>query len=135
MAYRISKVDPLDLQKRKAVGINIPFSGNAGFVLNYETRQAIKNNVANYLMTGKGERYMNPTFGTTLRNYLFEQINVSTLEQMESYIAQELRFNFNNIRVSTLKIEPDTDTNSIKLVLNYQINHTSIDDSISINFI
>lgn len=135
MAYRISKIDPIDIQKRKAVGINVPFSGNAGFVLNYETRQAIKNNVANYLMTGKGERYMNPTFGTTLRNYLFEQINVSTIDQMESYVEQELKFNFNNIKVSTLTIEPDTDKNSIKLVLNYQIKHTNLDDSISINFI
>ena len=135
MAYRINKINPLDLQARKAVGINIPFSSGDVFSVNYQTKDATKNNIINYMLTGRGERFMNPTFGSGLRNYLFEQINVQDLNTISDTIAQELDFNFPNITVQSLNIVPNPDRNTIEIVLSYQIKYTNIADTVSINFI
>lgn len=135
MAYRINKIDPLDLQARKAVGVNIPFSSNGVFTSNYQTKDAIKNNIINYMLTGRGERFMNPTFGSGLRNFLFEQINTARLDTLSDNIAQEISMMFPKVIVNNLNIRPDADRNTIELVMSYQIKYTNIADTVSINFI
>lgn len=135
MAYRISKIDPLDLQARKAIGINIPFSVDGVFSSNYKSKDAIKNNLINYMLTGRGERFMNPTFGSGLRNLLFEQINSQRLATLADTISQEVSMMFPKVVVTSLDIKPDTDRNTIELVMSYQIRYTNIADSVSINFI
>lgn len=135
MAYRINKVNPLDLQARKAVGVSIPFSSNEVFTPNYQTKDATKNNLINYLLTGKQERFMNPNFGSGLRNLLFEQINTEKLDSLSDIIAQEISLMFPNVVVLRIDIRPDTDRNTIELVMSYQIKHTNLADTVSINFI
>jgi phage baseplate assembly protein W len=135
MAYRINKIDPLDLQARKAIGVNLPFSVDEVFSSNYKSKDAIKNNLINYMLTGKKERFMNPTFGSGLRNLLFEQINSQRLDSLAETIAQEISVMFPKIAVQYIKISPDTDRNSIELVMSYQIKYTNIADTVSINFI
>ena len=135
MAYRINKVNPLDLQARKAIGVNLPFSVDEVFSSNYKSKDAIKNNLINYMLTGKKERFMNPTFGSGLRNLLFEQINSQRLDSLAETIAQEISVIFPKIAVQYIKINPDTDRNSIELVMSYQIKYTNIADTVSINFI
>lgn len=135
MAYRINKIDPLDLQARKAIGVNLPFSVDEVFSSNYKSKDAIKNNLINYMLTGKKERFMNPTFGSGLRNLLFEQINSQRLDSLAETIAQEISVMFPKIVVQYIKINPDTDRNSIELVMSYQIKYTNIADTVSINFI
>ena len=135
MAYRINKIDPIDLQARKAVGINIPFSVDGVFSSNYQTKDAIKNNLINYMLTGRGERFMNPTFGSGLRNFLFEQIDNQKLDTLSDTIAQEVSMMFPKVVVSYLNINPDADRNTIELVISYQIKYTNIADTVSINFI
>ena len=39
MAFEIKKIDPIDLQPRKAVGVSLPFSGKAVFNQTFETKQ------------------------------------------------------------------------------------------------
>ena len=57
MAFEVKKINPLDRQPRKAVGISLPFSGQAVFNSTYTTKDAIKNNIINFFLTGKGERF------------------------------------------------------------------------------
>lgn len=135
MAYRINKIDPIDLQARKAVGINIPFSVDGVFSSNYQTKDAIKNNLINYMLTGRGERFMNPTFGSGLRNFLFEQIDNQKLDTLSDTITQEVSMMFPKVVVRYLNINPDADRNTIELVMSYQIKYTNIADTVSINFI
>ena len=54
MAFEVKKIDPLDLQPRKAVGVALPFSGKAVFNSTFETKEAIKANLVNYLLTKRG---------------------------------------------------------------------------------
>lgn len=135
MAYRINKIDPIDLQARKAVGVNIPFSANEVFTSNYQTKDAIKNNLINYMLTGRGERFMNPTFGSGLRNFLFEQVDNQKLDNLSNTIAQEVSLMFPKVVVTFISVNPDVDRNTIELVMSYQIKYTNIADTVSINFI
>ena len=56
MAFEIKKIDPRDLQPRVAIGVKLPFSGKAVFNSTFTSAEAIKNNLINYFLTGKGER-------------------------------------------------------------------------------
>ena len=60
----------------KPVGVTIPFNNpNGVFYQSYTNRQQVFSNVKNLLSTAKGERYMQPDFGSELRFILFENIN------------------------------------------------------------
>ena len=70
MAFGATKIYPNDLRPRVAIGVDLPFSGPVAFIPNYQTKDAIKNNLINFLLTNPGERYENPLFGAGLRRYI-----------------------------------------------------------------
>ena len=63
MAYRVPNIVPIDLNPRKAVGVSIPFNGNAVFNSTYTTNNQIQSNLINFILTNKGERIQDPNFG------------------------------------------------------------------------
>ena len=75
------RVNPLDLQKNIAIGVSLPF--NRPFNSTYTTKDQIKSNLVNLLLTTRGERIMNPLFGTDLRNFLFEGITDNNIENLK----------------------------------------------------
>ena len=133
MAFEIKKIDPLDLQPRKAVGIDIPFSGKAVFNSTYQTKDAIRANLINFFLTGTGERFMNPTFGTGLRNFLFENLNDSTVRNIDSAIRNSLEIYFPRVIPTEISLEGIPDTNSVEFFMSYAIAETNIEDELIIN--
>lgn len=134
MAFDVKRINPLDRQPRKAVGVAIPFSGKAVFNSTYETKEAIKSNLINYLLTGKGERYFNPTFGSGLRNELFANINRENLSTLEFKIRLDLENYFPTLEVLDLNVQTQPDNNIITLSLRFRLTDTLIEDEILINF-
>ena len=53
MPTEIRKIDPLDFQPRKEVGVSLPFSGKAVFNSTYHSKDAIKTNLINYFLTAR----------------------------------------------------------------------------------
>ena len=47
---------------------------------------AIKQAIVNLLLTNKGERLMNPTYGSDIRSYLFEPMDFGTANQIKNNI-------------------------------------------------
>lgn len=134
MAFEAKKINPLDLQPRKAVGISLPFTGKAVFNSTYETKEAIKANLINYILTGKGERYFNPTFGSGIRNLIFNNINRDSLSDLEFLIRDALQQYFPKLEVIGLKLEGKPETNLVSFSLNFRITDTQLEDEITINF-
>jgi phage baseplate assembly protein W len=134
MAFEVKRIDPLDLQPRKAVGVKLPFSGKAVFNSTYETKEAIKANLINYILTGKGERYFNPTFGSGLRNLIFENINRDNLNELEFLIRDALQRYFPNLEILGLNVEGAPDSNMVSFSLNFKVKNTQVEDEITINF-
>ena len=66
MAFGVRRVYPNDLRPRVAIGVNLPFSAPGVFQPNYQTKDAIRNNLINYFLTNPGERIENPLFGPVL---------------------------------------------------------------------
>ena len=134
MAFDVKRINPIDRQPRKAVGVGIPFSGKAVFNSTYETKEAIKANIINYLLTGKGERYFNPSFGSGLRNELFANINRENLSTLEFKIKLDVENYYPNLEVLDLSINAQADRNIITLSIRFRLTDTLIEDEILINF-
>jgi hypothetical protein len=83
MAYIVSNVDVLDLKPSTGVGIDLPFNGPTGINTTYTTKDAVKANLLNFILTGKRERVMNPTFGSGVRDLIFEQQTDELTDQIE----------------------------------------------------
>jgi phage baseplate assembly protein W len=134
MSILVQKINPLDLESRKAIGISLPFSGIAIFNSTYETKDAIKYNLLNFLLTGKKERYFNINFGSSLRNQLFENINNTTLQNIKNEIIEDLKIYFSKVIVKNLEIQTNPDSNIVTLYLKYDIqNSNSINQELTIN--
>lgn len=134
MSYKPLKIDPLDLSNRKAIGVKIPFSAGNVFNQTYQTKEAIKINLVNYFLTGKGERVLNPNFGSGLKNLLFENIVEDDIETVREVILEEVDTYFPNIVVNDLNIETSTENNTVVFSLRYSIPNTDIEDEVVINF-
>jgi len=133
MAFNVKRIDPLDLQPRKAIGVSLPFSGKAVFNSTYQSKDAIKANLINLLLTGTGERYLNPTLGAGLRGYLFENITEASLRRVKSEVISIVELYFPRILLREVEVTSDPDTNSIIFYIRYQVSETDIEDEISIN--
>lgn len=134
MAYKVQRINPLDLQPRKAVGVAIPFQDRAVFTSTYSTKDAIKSNLLNFFLTGKNERVLNVDFGSGIRNFLFEGIVEDNLLQAKLNIEADLKLYFPQVSVKELVLESTPDTNILTFKLKYSVSQTNIVDEISINF-
>ena len=78
-----------DLDEDTFVGLELPLTyGNSGFFNRTKTAlQQAKSNIKNLLLTNKGERLGNPTFGTNLLSLVFTQENTD----LEARVEEEIR--------------------------------------------
>jgi phage baseplate assembly protein W len=134
MAFGAKQIFPIDLNPRRAVGVNIPFTGEVAFTPNYLTKDAIKNNLINYFLTNPGERPGNPEFGAGLRKYIFTQIQQDNLDVIKDDIQDKINQNFSNILVESIEVLENLTYNSINIVINYSIPNTDINDELQLSF-
>lgn len=134
MAYRPRRIEPLDLQPRTAIGVALPFSGQAVFNSTYQSKDAIRANIINFFLTGRRERVFNPDFGAGLRDLLFEQITQDRIDQIDSRIRESMEIYFPRVVITQLNLTPFPDQNLVSFKLTYQVADTGIDDEVVINF-
>ena len=134
MAFGAQQIYPQDLNVSQAIGINLPLNGPSVFKSNYQTKDAIKNNLINFFLTNPGERYLNPEFGGGLRAFIFEQISNNSIQTLNEGITVKLQENFSNINVDKLEILREDDNNTIIVSLTYSVPNTNIKDNIKIQF-
>ena len=132
MARIIQSEFPIDLTPSVAVGYGFPINGPAVFIPTYTTRDQIKANLINYLLTNKGERVFRPDFGADLRNLLFEGILETTQDELLITIQDNIGRFFPNIVIKQIKFNNEIDRNTTNFVLTYQIENFGIEDMINI---
>jgi phage baseplate assembly protein W len=135
MAFGAKKIFPIDTAPSVAVGVDIPFNAPAVFKSNYTTQAAIKNNLINFFLTNKNERYLNPTFGGDLRAFIFQQITEGNTEYLKQDIQSQLSTYFQNVIIGSLDILSYPDINQINVILKYSIKDTGLNDEIQLAFI
>ena len=108
MARTIYQYAPLRERPDVAVGIKLPYnkaadskddrdnyaSGSASglgvFNLSYTTEEQAISNLQNLLLTKKGERYMQPNFGTNIQSFLFQQLNDTTTNELVDSVSEDI---------------------------------------------
>jgi phage baseplate assembly protein W len=131
---QVVRIDPRDLDKNKAIGVSIPFNGGGVFKSTFSTKDQIKSNLINLLLTYKGERVLNPQFGADLPRLLFEPINNETLLKIENQIVTSVSTYIPEITITNIEITPDTDKNIIYVNVIYQLKLSGTTDNIIIDF-
>ena len=134
MAYSIGQIYPNDLNPSRAIGFDLPINGNTVFISNYQTRDAIKANLINFLLTNPGERPNNPEFGGGLRKFIFTQIQQDNLQYLKEDIQNKIINNFPNVNILNINILSQEDNNTIIVQIKYNIPNTNINDQLELNF-
>jgi len=134
MAFGAKKIFPIDTKPSVAVGISIPFNGDAVFNSTYTTKDAIRNNLINFFLTNPGERYLNVLYGGGLRAFIFEQITTGNLDFLKEDIQSKIALYFPSITITSLEVTSETDQNQVFVNLYYNIKDTGITDQIEIAF-
>jgi phage baseplate assembly protein W len=134
MAFGAQKIFPIDTKPGTAVGVAIPFNAPGVFYSTYTTKDAVRNNLLNFFLTNPPERYLNPTFGSGLRAFIFEQITTGNLEGLKEDIQSQITQYFPNVGIASLDIFEDPDYNTITVSLKYNVIDTAISDEIQIAF-
>mgnify|MGYP006074333531 CR=1 FL=1 len=133
MAFDVKHINPLDLTPSISVGVSIPFSAGAVFNKTYETKDAIKANLINYFLTNKGQRYLNPNFGSNLRSLLFENITNDSLDDIKEIIAEDLKNYFPKVSPSNLEVTGEPDRNAVRFYMKYRIIDSNIEDQLALD--
>ena len=134
MAFGAQRIFPNDQRPRVAIGFNLPMNEGGVFSPNYQTKQAIKNNLINYVLTNPGERPGNPTFVAGLREYIFSQIDSQDLDYIKGDIQQKLLDYFPNVRVNNITVLPAEGENTINITITYSVADTNINDTLNLSF-
>ena len=98
-----------DLNPDVKIGLELPFarSRTGLFGLTETTLEQAGHNIKNLLLTSKGERVMQPDFGSDLRSLLFEQedenLNINIKEAIQEAMSTWLPY----ISISSVDITQD----------------------------
>ena len=128
------QTNPINLNKNITIGIALPFNAPSAFKSTYSFKDQLKYNLINLLLTNKGERILNPNFGTDIRKQLFNQINEDTYNALIDDIRSTIELYIPQVTIEKLEAVPSYDQNTITINLTYRINISNEKDTITINF-
>lgn len=115
----------------KAVGILLPFNGNADtvdikkgnnyfyknrgvkdvkpFKLSYSTEEQAISNLVNLLLTRKGERLMQPNFGSMIPEFLFEPNSKKGRDRLKLSVEEDINFWLPYIVINNISVLAEED--------------------------
>jgi hypothetical protein len=138
MAIKVGNLPAIDQQPAIGVGIGVPFistaisGSDALFKINYTTADQLKSNMINYFLYSRGERPLNPNFGSRIYEFLFEQDSQSSNEILKLYIEDEIKALFPAVNLKEVKIISNSDYNIITVQIFYSV-FTSLNEFIELN--
>jgi phage baseplate assembly protein W len=133
MAYNLKQINVLDLRPSTGVGVALPFSTPAVFQTVYSTKDQLKFNIINFLLTDQRERIFNPSFGANIRGQLFEQITSNTTDNLDLQIRSGIEQYFPNVTITELTFGGSPDENILTVKFSYTIYNTGDSDNIVIS--
>jgi phage baseplate assembly protein W len=133
VAYIVRNIDILDTKPSTGVGIKVPFDGPTGINTTYTTKDAIKSNLLNFILTGKRERVFNPSFGSGVRELIFEPITEDIVDQIDNLIRGGVESYFPTVEIRELEVTLQPDSHTFNIYLNYSVINTNIEDELQIN--
>ena len=120
------------------IGITLPITnGNTGmFAQSTSTFEQIKSNYKNLILTKKGERLMQPDFGTDLHRILFENITENTLDNARLTVVQATERWMPFLEIIKFELQNPVNENPHRININvtYRFrNNPTVTDSITVS--
>jgi phage baseplate assembly protein W len=134
MAIRIANKNPLEIQKRNGIGIFLPLNGGSVFKPTYTTKDTIKYDLINFILTNKNERIFNTNFGGNLRAQIFSQLQEGDIDKLRENLDEQIKIHFLNVQILELIVSSNPDNNQLKVVLKYNIINGGVTDNIELTF-
>lgn len=138
MAIEVGNIRAFDQARTIGIGLSIPFQNGAVngddpvFKVNYTTSEQIKYNLVNYFLTTKGERVMDPNFGSIISRFPFEPNDPSSLQILKKSIEDDINLIFPVIKLKEVKIIGDYDRYFITAQIFYSV-FSSLNESVEFN--
>lgn len=90
---------------RKVYGLQFPFKDNKrGYFSKTQGVELVRSNLKQLLGTERGERVMLPNFGVSLRKYLFEPLDQTTFQSIQSEILTSIANYLPTVKVRKLSV-------------------------------
>ena len=126
------QIDPINIDTDVAIGVPFPFNAEGVFYSTYTTKEQVKSNLINVLLTEPGERLYNPRFGVGIRSLLFEQ-NINTANLKER-INNQINVYVPEIELLDVKADKSPDSHDLYVKIDYKMGINNEQDSIIVNF-
>ncbi len=98
------------------VGVTLPFNRDnksGWFSQSFTTLDAAKSNLRNLLLTMKGERVMQPNFGTDLMKLVFEQDDGTLRDRIRETIIDATEFWLPYLTLNTIEVNDTIETDDM----------------------
>ncbi|NDG29048.1 hypothetical protein EB118_02980 [bacterium] len=79
--------------------------------------ESVKQSIKNILLTDRGERFFNPTFGSDIRKMLFENFTTATEQILKDLIKNSINNFEPRADVIDVKVFGDPDSNSMAITI------------------
>lgn len=126
----IYRLNPQDIGQKRGIGISVLFNNDTSvFNQTFTTKEQVKSNLVNYILTNKGERFFDPMFGGNLRASLFEPD--TSFDNIAARLENEIYAYVPNIIIRNISVKKYSDQNLVNIILDYSINNQ--DDNLVLN--
>ena len=90
-------------------------------LLSYKNEDSVKRSIRNILLTDKGERFFNPTFGSDIRKMLFENFSPSTEQVVADLIKTAIGNHEPRANVIEVNVSGNPDQNSMYINIVFSV--------------
>ena len=108
-----------------AIGISLPIQiGNVAFNQTFQTIDQVKSNIKNLLLTKRGERVMQPEFGSGLQEVLFEFNDDDLSQKIEETITTAISRYIPSVSIESIVVESTDalkDSNQVNISLTFRV--------------
>ena len=151
MAREELRYNPLDFEPDVAIGVTYPLNGNsqgrsntqhyasgsisgdAGvFGLSYSTEDQAISNLKTLILTKKGERFMQPDFGTTIVDSLFEPNTEELVRRVQDGLNDDIKYWLPYILVDNIQVDRIPDLHIIDVSLRFRVTEQGANQEIKI---
>ena len=150
MARTVYQYRPINDTPDQAIGISLPFnkasakrlvsdnyasgSSGAGSVFNqtFTTEEQSISNLKNLLLTRKGERLMQPNFGTSINDSIFQPNTRLLVDELQESLSNDIEFWLPYIVINDIDVLRNEQQNAVNIRLNFRVSELGANRVINI---
>lgn len=129
MAYRVLTEQHIT-NPRRALGVLMPFSSDSVFVPTYSSLEAYKVNLYNFFLTAKGERVLDPDFGSELLSHLFSQTDDNLERTLQNTITFEINRYFPKVELQSVTVDTFPEEHICQISIRFSLKGTELEDEL-----